>query len=510
MGLFTGVLNYIKGGFKFLEPVLPKKQNTSQMPSKSITSTTDMKTHKQQDDNDNDDADHDDHDDHDDDDDHSLFPKKIIIDKEAFKGSSAVACSTNKPSKLVKVEHLDGSVAWSFDHNETGATVGNMTSMSNMTSPFLTSTGSTVSGGFSPMINMNMFQTQKDSPSPLAMEQQQKHNHNKGSDVDSANSIDDHMMKIPDLPNPEFFDIGDDEGEVDGEGEDVSGEESDASIDQKTGKKKKKSYTCEFCGAEFRIRGYLTRHIKKHALNKAYECPFFDEHSENKCHPNGGFSRRDTYKTHLKARHFKYPPGTRSQDRAITAGKCGLCNKPYESNEDWVERHIEGGECEALPKGYTGRVKNSRRKNYEYPNPQQISPISSNSGNDSPMTSKSSPHTLVMPQNGGVGSMSHHHLPMQDSISGNIHIGVANMTPGSIGTPIHSRPGSAEGGSTVMNNNTNNTTTTDHIEMNPFKFNNNVVQFNNFNDYDNNDEYSLDVEQCVSFTPMPIQSGYSY
>ncbi|ONH65508.1 Transcription factor STP1 [Cyberlindnera fabianii] len=367
MGIFTGVLNYIKGGFKFLEPVLPKKQNTSQMPSKSITSTTDMKTHKQQDDSDNDDADHDDHDDHDDDDDdHSLFPKKIIIDKEAFKGSSAVACSTNKPSKLVKVEHLDGSVAWSFDHNETGATVGNMTSMSNMTSPFLTSTGSTVSGGFSPMINMNI--------------------------------------------------------------------------------------------------GYLTRHIKKHALNKAYECPFFDEHSENKCHPNGGFSRRDTYKTHLKARHFKYPPGTRSQDRAITAGKCGLCNKPYESNEDWVERHIEGGECEALPKGYTGRVKNSRRKNYEYPNPQQISPISSNSGNDSPMTSKSSPHTLVMPQNGG-GSMSHHHLPMQDSISGNIHIGVANMTPGSIGTPIHSRPGSAEGGSTVMNNNTNNTTTTDHIEM---------------------------------------------
>lgn len=165
-------------------------------------------------------------------------------------------------------------------------------------------------------------------------------------------------------------------------------------------KDKEKTYICEYCSAEFKIRGYLTRHIKKHAINKAYECPFYDETPEHKCHPNGGFSRRDTYKTHLKSRHFKYPKGTRLVNRGNLAGNCGLCNEFFTNNEDWIEHHIENGECPELPKDYQIRVKNSRNKFYEFPNLNKsnehaiVSPVSNitdlSSNDESPANVKES------------------------------------------------------------------------------------------------------------------------
>lgn len=107
-------------------------------------------------------------------------------------------------------------------------------------------------------------------------------------------------------------------------------------------------FVCPECDATFRIKGYLTRHLKKHADKKAYTCPFFDHSAETPCHSTGGFSRRDTYKTHLKARHFVYPPGTKSGDRRKTSGRCGGCQLEFVSNEVWVEDHIQTGECAGL------------------------------------------------------------------------------------------------------------------------------------------------------------------
>lgn len=109
-------------------------------------------------------------------------------------------------------------------------------------------------------------------------------------------------------------------------------------------------FVCPECDAAFKIKGYLTRHIKKHATTKAYTCPFYDPNSEHPCHPNGGFSRRDTYKTHLKARHFIYPPGTRSQSRGKVSGKCQGCGISYDCNEDWVEDHIQSETCPGVVK----------------------------------------------------------------------------------------------------------------------------------------------------------------
>lgn len=107
-------------------------------------------------------------------------------------------------------------------------------------------------------------------------------------------------------------------------------------------------FICPYCEAGFKIKGYLTRHVKKHALEKAYTCPFFHAKDETPCHPNGGFSRRDTYKTHLKARHFEYPPGTRSEHRSKVGGSCKGCGQRFSSNEEWVEQHIQGHQCSGL------------------------------------------------------------------------------------------------------------------------------------------------------------------
>ena len=120
-------------------------------------------------------------------------------------------------------------------------------------------------------------------------------------------------------------------------------------------------FICHYCDATFRIRGYLTRHIKKHAIEKAYHCPFFNNATppDLRCHNSGGFSRRDTYKTHLKARHVLYPKGVRPQDRNKSSGHCAQCGEYFSTIENFVESHIESGDCKALPQGYT--KKNEKR-----------------------------------------------------------------------------------------------------------------------------------------------------
>lgn len=120
------------------------------------------------------------------------------------------------------------------------------------------------------------------------------------------------------------------------------------------GKDKDGDFVCHYCDARFKMRGYLTRHIKKHALEKAYYCPFFNDNlnKEDRCHTTGGFSRRDTYKTHMKARHFKYPDGVKPADRNKFGGHCNACNEYFTNANIWIKDHIENGQCKGLPKEY--------------------------------------------------------------------------------------------------------------------------------------------------------------
>lgn len=115
----------------------------------------------------------------------------------------------------------------------------------------------------------------------------------------------------------------------------------------------KARYACTDCDAVFKVKSYLTRHSRKHNNAKAFVCPFYDEGSteadgekaKHKCHSTGGFSRKDTYKTHLKALHFIYPPRTKSSERSTLGGRCAGCFQYFESNSNWFKYHIEGGKC---------------------------------------------------------------------------------------------------------------------------------------------------------------------
>lgn len=151
----------------------------------------------------------------------------------------------------------------------------------------------------------------------------------------------------------------------------MSGNAEDEGLIEGSDEESEKGHQCPHCDAVFKIRGYLTRHLKKHATKKAYTCPFhkfsiyIDENKiTHKCHPNGGFSRRDTYKTHLKSRHFKYPEGTKTKERATSLGQCSMCGDFFKNSETWCEIHVEGGECRYLPQGFKGklRIKNRLKK----------------------------------------------------------------------------------------------------------------------------------------------------
>ncbi|QPG73979.1 hypothetical protein FOA43_001295 [Brettanomyces nanus] len=182
-----------------------------------------------------------------------------------------------------------------------------------------------------------------------------------------------------------------------------------------------KLHKCPYCKSTFRIRGYLTRHMKKHSKRKAYMCPFYSQNSAQKCHATGGFSRRDTYKTHLKARHFRYPPGVKSGDRTGMMGWCSICGEKFVNNEIWVERHIERGMCPGLPSDYIKSLKIGKKKTGKHSKLLDAVPDEKfyHNGGYNHMT-LSSPSSL--------NSMS----PAQQSISFSAPAATTTRTPGSL------------------------------------------------------------------------------
>ena len=105
-------------------------------------------------------------------------------------------------------------------------------------------------------------------------------------------------------------------------------------------------FRCPDCNAKFRVRGYLTRHMRKHAEVMKFNCPMFPLLPEEaKCHQTGGFSRGDTFKMHMKARHFVYPKGTARKNRTDCAGECAGCGEHFENNEKWFKEHIMTDRC---------------------------------------------------------------------------------------------------------------------------------------------------------------------
>lgn len=105
-------------------------------------------------------------------------------------------------------------------------------------------------------------------------------------------------------------------------------------------------FQCAFCPSSFKVKGYLTRHMKKHLVTKDFQCPFWSE--DCRCHASGEFSRKDTYKTHLKSVHFVYPVGVAKSQRGQSKGRCAACYHEFASNAEWLLRHVETRQCDAL------------------------------------------------------------------------------------------------------------------------------------------------------------------
>ncbi|CAI4057668.1 hypothetical protein SKDZ_04G1900 [Saccharomyces kudriavzevii ZP591] len=61
------------------------------------------------------------------------------------------------------------------------------------------------------------------------------------------------------------------------------------------------------------------------------------------CHQTGVFSRCDTFKNHLKALHFEYPPKTKKEDRSIVPGKCKHCGLQFPNVDVWLNKHVGKG-----------------------------------------------------------------------------------------------------------------------------------------------------------------------
>lgn len=109
-------------------------------------------------------------------------------------------------------------------------------------------------------------------------------------------------------------------------------------------------HKCPFCQRSFKNKSYLARHLKKHDTIKDFKCPFFNP-KHTKCHHlNGEFSRKDTFKAHLKSIHFIYPIGVAKSDRNDSPGRCAGCFKEFNNNTDWLTNHIETEECTGFAK----------------------------------------------------------------------------------------------------------------------------------------------------------------
>lgn len=137
-------------------------------------------------------------------------------------------------------------------------------------------------------------------------------------------------------------------------------------------------HRCSICNRGFARNNDLIRHQKRHwkennqidssmsehdklmTLHKikgTFKCPFNSTliqldmemypyksrplmFETSNCHQTGIFSRCDTYKNHLRALHFEYPPGTKKKDRNSTPGRCRNCGAKFNNVDEWLNNHV--------------------------------------------------------------------------------------------------------------------------------------------------------------------------
>ncbi|CCF57562.1 hypothetical protein KAFR_0C05710 [Kazachstania africana CBS 2517] len=129
-------------------------------------------------------------------------------------------------------------------------------------------------------------------------------------------------------------------------------------------KNDEEAFICHYCDAKFKIRGYLTRHIRKHAIEKAFKCPYFNATLPKtlRCHSTGGFSRRDTFKIHLKSRHFIFPNDVKVPNKTHSGGNCKHCQGSFSDIETWINDHVGLRRCRAIQKEVSDDIMKDKKK----------------------------------------------------------------------------------------------------------------------------------------------------
>lgn len=118
--------------------------------------------------------------------------------------------------------------------------------------------------------------------------------------------------------------------------------------------KDSKPFICSTCNRAFKRLNDLIRHEKCHLSQLGeweFQCPYHpgaDLLRSNRgeiCHHTGFFTRCDTYKNHLKAIHFRYPPNTLKSERLRVSGHCRECGAYFDNVQEWLSKHIETNQC---------------------------------------------------------------------------------------------------------------------------------------------------------------------
>lgn len=427
-------------------------------------------------------------------------------------------CSTGLTTRLLPFKNSKGEIEWAFTEDVPG---NELDVFKLNTKDHTYKVAKDIRPKKEPSSDEDLSEVESDD-----YQHQDKNNSRQGIELSpiTSNSSNNESIDSPQLnkkldtqnftsPTSSELESADGDGDVDVDGED--GEDGD------------KIHHCPHCEATFKIRGYLTRHLKKHADTKAYTCPFhkfsiyIDEHNNtHKCHPNGGFSRRDTYKTHLKSRHFKYPKGIKTKDRPRSSGNCSMCGEFFENAEIWCEIHVEGGECKYLPPGFKGksRIKNrlrreriQREKAIQRKMRQQILRDQKNGVN--PRSSQQGGIYPSQDQSNFTGLDSEYSTPFMD-------------TPKSINTPVHNTEQSPGAYSVQSHHTVNSSGSPIYNQMHqqqpipqqpkPQTFREDFGFPQLLNNNSNNDDYTYPKQQATQFqyatqlfTPPVLNSLYS-
>lgn len=322
-----------------------------------------------------------------------LFPKPIVVDNTLSVNSTVIPCSYNESSHTQAANNFTSNYATQYNSfmNSDNNSNTNGLLLSSIISP--NTQNKYFNNGIS--FNHNSYLSSKSIFSPQSIR----------SSPHEENLATPQFSKTPQMIPPS---INNAKGNASQDNNEISPVSSSGNgtdvLPENFQLPEGVNYVCHYCDASFQVRGYLSRHIKKHAIVKEYTCPYYRHASEIRaymehnlntkyfkndeeanaarkkfqsmkhvCHKhNGEFWRKDTLMIHLKKKHysvdrntlklvleqkkFEQGPHVKTKpkiDARKLPGTCTCCDEHFANADDFCNNHVLKGMCPALPNGYS-------------------------------------------------------------------------------------------------------------------------------------------------------------